>query len=36
MKYAMKYKIVYENPFEIVEMPVIKKKNNLYDDDTLN
>lgn len=33
IKYAMKHAIIEKNPFELVEMPVIKKKINLDDDD---
>lgn len=33
MKYAMKHGIIDKNPFELVEMPVIKKKINLEEDE---
>lgn len=33
MKYAMKHGILEKNPFELVELPVIKKKINLDDED---
>lgn len=33
IKYAIKHGIIEKNPFELVEMPVIKKKINLDDDD---
>ncbi len=33
MKYAMKHNIIEKNPFELVEMPVLKKQIHLDDDD---